>query len=142
MRRSQRYFTQWAAQYYVAAELIRRGYLVSITLGNAPTVDIFAESHSGKAFMIDVKGLRSPNWWILGKKHEPRPDLFYILVYIPKNLDQRPRFFIMTSEEAMREVEKHLEDLRSRGREENKLEYGFAWKVAFKYENAWHKLPK
>jgi hypothetical protein len=54
---SKRYKTQWAAQFYAAAELTRRGYLVSLTLGNAPVADLLAVSPSGKHFMVDVKGL-------------------------------------------------------------------------------------
>ena len=35
-----RYCVQWAAQFFVAAELTRRGYIVSFTLGNAPETDL------------------------------------------------------------------------------------------------------
>ena len=136
-----RWFTQWAAQFYVAAELTRRGYLVSLTFGHAPRVDIFAESPSGIPFMVDVKGLRSPNWWLIGRKPEPSEELFYILVYVPRNTEENPRFFIMTSSEVLEEIERHLEEIRARGREETELEYGFSWKTAFKYEDQWGKLP-
>jgi len=133
------YFTQWASQFYVAAELTRRGYLVSLTLGNAPSVDLLVVSPSGKQFMVDVKGLRRRNWWITGR---PKEDIFYILVYVPEDVEKSPRFFIMTSSEVKSEVEKHIENLKLKGRRVTELEYGFSWKTAFKYENQWGKLPK
>ena len=55
-RLSKRYQTQWAGQFYVAAELTRRGYLVSLTLGNAPVVDLLVVSPDGEHFGVDVKG--------------------------------------------------------------------------------------
>jgi len=140
--RPKRYFTQWAAQFYVAAELTRRGYLVSLTLGMAPKADLLVVSPSGKHFMVDVKGLSSPNWWIIGEHGlELHEDLYFILVYIPKDPEQSPRFFAMTSYDVKTEIEKHLDELRAREREITNLEYGFYWKVAFKYENRWDKLP-
>ena len=54
--------TQWAAQFLVAAELERHGYVVTFTMGHATPV---AGHPGGKApFWVDVKGLASRNsWW-------------------------------------------------------------------------------
>jgi len=35
--------THLAGEYFVAAELYRRGYSVALTLGNAKAIDLFAE---------------------------------------------------------------------------------------------------
>jgi hypothetical protein len=35
--------THLAGEYFVAAELYRRGYSVAMTLGNAKAIDLFAE---------------------------------------------------------------------------------------------------
>ena len=51
-----RYRTQWATQFYVAAELTRRGYLVSLTFGNAAVSDLLVSSPSGNNFTVDTKG--------------------------------------------------------------------------------------
>lgn len=139
--RNKGYYTQWATQFYVAAELTRRGYLVSLTLGTAPDTDLLVVSPSGKHFKVDVKGLRRLNWWILGRP-EPQKDLFYVLVYVPDDVQQPPKFFVMICREAEDEIEKHIEELKLKGREVTELEYGFSWKTAFKYENQWDKLPK
>lgn len=135
---SKGYFTQWAAQFYVAAELARRGYQVTLTLGMAPMRDLLVVSPSGRHFSVEVKGLRRPNWWIIGK---PKTDVYYVLTYIPEKTDQPPEFFIMTIKEVEEEENRHIEDLKKRGREVTELEYGFTWKVVFKYRNHWNILP-
>jgi len=136
------YFTQWASQFCVAAELTRRGYLVTLPLGNAPKTDIMAISPSGKRFTVEVKGLGEGNWWIIGKV-EPSEDLFYILVHVPReDPTQRPRFFIMKSDEVKNEEDKYIEEKKAKGKKVTEMDYGFAWKTVFKYENQWDKLPK
>ena len=36
-----------AGEFFVAAELYRRGYSVAVTLGNAKAIDLFAEKERG-----------------------------------------------------------------------------------------------
>ena len=57
-----RYKTQWATQFYAAAELTRRGYLVSLTFGNAAVSDLHVQSPDGVLFTVDVKGQSSRNF--------------------------------------------------------------------------------
>ena len=42
-----KYQTQWASQFFAAAELIRRGDQVALTLGNAPVTDLLVVSPEG-----------------------------------------------------------------------------------------------
>ena len=132
------YKTQWASQFYVAAELTRRGYLVALTLGNAQTTDLMVISQSGKQFKVDVKGLSRINFWLVKRRQEN--DLYYILVYLPED-GKPPRFFVMTSEEVANEIEQHKMSVEAKGRVYKKFSEGFNWSVAFKYENKWDKLP-
>jgi len=134
-----RYRTQWAAQFYVAAELTRRGYLVSLTLGNAPVADLLVVSPRGKHFMIDVKGQATRNFWII-KRRAPRDDLFYILVYLPKG-NERPRFFILSSSELMEEREEYRRHIELKGRKYRDELGGINWSTALKYEDRWDGLP-
>lgn len=108
-----RYQTQWAAQFYAAAELTRRGYLVSLTLGNAPVADLLAISPKGAQFEIDVKGQATKNFWLLQRRSPDRKLLFYVLVYFPRN-NQIPEFFVLTSSEAMRHREEYREHIESK----------------------------
>ena len=49
--------THLAGEYYVGAELYRRGYSVAMTLGNAKAIDLFAER--GKHTVnVQVKAIR------------------------------------------------------------------------------------
>jgi hypothetical protein len=134
------YQTQWTAQFYVAAELTRRGYLISLTLGNAPVTDLLAVSPQNKHFRIEVKGQSTKNFWLI-KRFEPDEELFYILVYIPKN-DVPPRFFILTSSELMQKREGYKNHIDSKsGRYKDALG-GVNWSTPLIYENRWDKLPK
>jgi hypothetical protein len=49
--------THLAGEYFVAAELYRRGYSVAMTLGNAKAIDLFAE-HGTRTVNIQVKAIR------------------------------------------------------------------------------------
>lgn len=75
---SRKYQTQWAAQFYAAAELTRRGYLVSLTFGNASEIDLLAVSPSGKHFAVDVKGQSTRNFWLI-QQRKNRDDLYFIV---------------------------------------------------------------
>ena len=50
--------TGLSSEYFVAAELYRRGYSVAITLGSTKAIDLFAEKNE-KAFQVQIKGMQS-----------------------------------------------------------------------------------
>jgi len=136
------HYTQWAAQFFTAAELTRRGYLVTFTLGNSPEWDMLIVSPHGKHFGVDVKGLKSPNFWLLGKHVlDDKEDLYFILVHVCKHPDPVD-FFILNSSQAKKIVEEHHDDLKKRGREIKNTEYGFNFKKVSEYKNKWEALPK
>jgi hypothetical protein len=90
-----------AGEYFVAAELSRRGFMASITLRNNDSIDIHVSKNSGsEIFAIQVKtnqyGGRS---WPLNKKCEllKALNLFYVFVSL-KGLTERPEYFIVPSE--------------------------------------------
>ena len=136
---TKRYQTQWASQFLVAAELTRRGYLVSLTLGNAPTADLLVVSPSGKHFMVNGKGQSTRNFWLI-KRESSQEDLFYILVYLPK--EGSPRYFVLSSREMMNERKKYEGHIKARGGSYRDELGGFNWSTAFPYENRWDVLPK
>jgi len=53
-KQTTRYKTQWAAQFFAAAELTRRGYLVSLTFGNAPASGLHVQSPIGTQFTVET----------------------------------------------------------------------------------------
>jgi hypothetical protein len=138
-RQTQSYITQWAAQFFSAAELVRRGYLVSLPLGNAHIVDIHVQSPEGIHFTVDVKGQSTKNFWLI-QRREPDPSHFFILVYLPKKLQERPEFFLLTSSELMRRRHKYEEESIKRGRY-NDATGGVNWSTPLDCKDCWSILP-
>lgn len=134
-----KYQTQWAAQFYAAAELCRRGHLVALTLGNAPRTDLLVVSPGETHYRVEVKGLAASNFWLI-QPHEPQDDLIFILVLVSRDLERQPQFFILTSAELMQEMESVLDAMRASGA--NMSGAGIRWKQAEKYEGCWETLPK
>jgi len=83
LTRRDAHFTQWAAQFFVAAELTRRGYLISFPLGNAPATDLQVTSPAGNSFPLEVKGLKSPNFWLIRRPQTGRQRI-YALLLVPQ----------------------------------------------------------
>ena len=89
-----------AGEYFVAAELARRGYMASVTLRNSDSIDIHASKiNEHKMFLIQVKTTQnSKRAWQLTKKAEnlQSANLFYVFVTL-KGLLERPDYFIVQS---------------------------------------------
>jgi hypothetical protein len=134
-----RYQTQWAAQFFAAAELTRRGYLVSLTFGNAPVSDLMVQSPMGKQFSVDVKGQSTRNFWLV-QTRPPNPNHFFVLVYLPPEFAP-PRFFVLSSDELMRRRNEYRQSVEYRGKYRDDLG-GINWKTAFDYEDKWIALPE
>jgi hypothetical protein len=103
----------------VAAELSRRGYVASLTLGNTPGIDILAsDARAEKTVGIQVKTNQgSGTSWMLSKKdEEPRGhNLFYVFVNL--NRLDRPEFYVVPRETVARQIrENHKRWLRTPGR--------------------------
>jgi hypothetical protein len=140
---SKKYQTQWAAQFYAAAELTRRGYLVSLTFGNAPVVDLLVVSPNGKHFMVDVKGQSTKNFWLI-QGREPDDDLFYILVYLSTKNDY-PDYFIISGSELMlkrNEYNEYKEHINAKSGKYRDDLGGINWSTCLPYKDKWENLPK
>jgi hypothetical protein len=62
--------THLAGEYFVAAELYRRGYSVAMTLGNAKAIDLFAEheAHTVNVQVKAIRGKKSIGWPMMKNK--------------------------------------------------------------------------
>ncbi len=148
---SRKYRTQWASTFFAAGELVRRGYLVTLTNGNAKFVDLLVQSTNESCFSIDVKGMSAHNWIPVRKPHRENSDQYYILVYVPQQLNDSeiPRYFIMSSREMCQEIANAEEKGMQANKERlaNGLEVykewasGISFKQAELYENKWATLP-
>lgn len=99
MAKSDTILTGVAGEYYVAAELSRRGYIASLTSKNTKGIDLLVSNQNGdKSASIQIKanstGLCS---WILNKKSEEECNdkLFYVFVTLKGN--DYPKYYIVKS---------------------------------------------
>jgi hypothetical protein len=69
-----------SGEFLVAGELARRGLGVSITFGNAKSVDIFAQS-TKTIYRIDAKAVRAKTNWPLNSASVDK-DVIYVFVYL------------------------------------------------------------
>lgn len=89
-----------SGEYFVAAELSRKGYIASITLRNTKGVDILCSNSTATKYAgIQVKTNKgSRNIWVLNEKCETyfAKNLFYVFVKLNNN-EKEPEFFVVPS---------------------------------------------
>ncbi|GAA6765973.1 hypothetical protein AAFH68_19120 [Flavobacterium sp. CGRL1] len=89
-----------AGEYYVAAELSRRGYLAAITLRNSESVDILVSNQKGnKLISLQVKTTQNKLKWILTKKVENdiSENKYFVFVNIPSDMNKAPIYRIISA---------------------------------------------
>jgi len=109
-----------AGEYFVAAELSRRGFIASISLRNTRGIDILATNQAGsRSVTIQCKTSQSRcRGWVLNEKCEAfvSGTHFYAFVSLG-NAGDRPRFHIVPSRVVAKRVkESHREWLATPGR--------------------------
>lgn len=99
--------TGLSGEYFVAAELYRRGWSVGMTIGNAKAVDLFAEKEN-IVVQVQVKSIykkKNVGWPIM--KASIKKDCIYIFVNLNGDKMSAPDYFICTSEEAFKKVKQY-----------------------------------
>jgi len=51
--------TNLASEFYVASQLFRQGYVVTVTLGHTKEIDLIVAHPDGRTITIDMKGLKN-----------------------------------------------------------------------------------
>src|ERR1019366_1543972 len=89
-----------SGEYFVAAELSRRGYICSVTLKNTKGIDILVTNESAtRTIGIQVKTNQNDRRaWVLNNKAEEfyADDLFYVFVNLV-GIGQIPEYYIVPS---------------------------------------------
>jgi hypothetical protein len=86
-----------AGEFFVAAELSKRGYLVSLTMGNAKAVDLFAE-RDGHAICIQVKAAAGSYGWPLSPdKAKIIDNVLYVFVAL-NAVGTPPDYYVLTAQ--------------------------------------------
>ena len=82
-----------AGEFFVAAELLKRGLQTYLTLGNAKSIELFAINDQGTRFTIQVKALRSPNYFLIDLERV-QDACYYVFVVLNKP-DISPDYYIV-----------------------------------------------
>ena len=129
--------THLSGEFLVAGELSRRGYPVSITMGNAKSIDIYADSKDGP-IKIDAKAGRTKTNWPINESAVSK-DQYYIFVYlqdenkIKENVP--PEYFVVSGKELLSKKKKLIAKF--------KVMQGVMYQSLKedKYKERWDKLP-
>jgi len=99
--------TGLSGEYFVAAELYRRGWLIGLTMGNAKAVDLFAEKDD-LVIQVQVKAIykkKNVGWPIM--KDKIKKNCMYIFVNLNADFMGMPDYYIATAEEAIEKVKQY-----------------------------------
>lgn len=73
--------TALAGEFFVAAELLRRGLQCSITFGNAKAIDLFAYNPAvKKKFTVQVKALRQKNAVLISSEKVSKDHIYVFVI--------------------------------------------------------------
>lgn len=92
-----------AGEFLVAGKLFKRGLQVSVTMGNAKSIDLFVHNiRTDHTFNVQVKTLRSKNCFPMRKKNIRENDI-YVFVILNK-FDQGEEFFILPGKTIQKDI--------------------------------------
>ncbi len=102
-----------SGEYFVAAELSRRGYMCSITLKNTKGIDVLVSNdNSNKLLGVQVKTNNSNRKaWVLNKKAEELSEDNFVYIFTNlKELGQLPDYYIVPSKIVSEYIKKEHRD--------------------------------
>lgn len=93
-----------SGEYFAAAELIRRGFSIAITMGNTKSIDIFGEKEN-KSFQFQVKSIQSKKSISFNlSRNSVINDCIYIFVNLNADVLTPPEFFIIKGSEVLQHL--------------------------------------
>lgn len=97
-RQTEKYHLSLAGEFYVAAELQRRGIAAAVTYGNAKKADVVAFSSGSLAVAIEVKSTPGQRWVVGGWVPQPS-SAPWVFVHVPANSLAPPSFYVLSQKE-------------------------------------------
>ena len=93
-----------AGEFLVAGKLFKRGLQVSVTMGNAKSIDLFAHNpQTGRTFTVQVKTVRDKNCYPMTRESIRGSD---ILVFVILNgVNQDEEFFILLGKTVLNDID-------------------------------------
>ncbi len=104
--RPQSNYSHLAGEYFVAAELSKRGYTVAMTMGNAKAIDLFAEKDL-RAVNVQVKAIslrKNVGWPMLKAKVFDR--IIYVMVCL-NDEHTPPTYFVARGDEIRQKIKEY-----------------------------------
>ena len=146
-KQEQKYHLSLAGEFFVAAELQRRGISAAVTYGNAKCADVVAFSVSGeKAVVIEVKSTSQSRWVVGGRSPvaSPKP---WVFVYLPIDQSEAASYYVVLQSE-LHDILAPLDiEYNRKFKEKHGVEYGdrpgvvnFTRAQAEPFKNAWEKI--
>ncbi|EMS79348.1 MULTISPECIES: hypothetical protein [Desulfotignum] len=122
-----------AGEYFVCAELCRRGYLALLTPKNNPLFDVIASTQDGsKTVSIQVKtrSIQNKQGWKLGKNITTKrnnPGFFVVLVNLEE--DGLPEFYIYEYDSLADVVDRNYKTYMAQSKRDGtkRKDVGFRW---------------
>ena len=145
-----------SGEYFVAAELERRGFTVAVPMSNTKDFDILAiNRETNRQVALQVKTNRGKGkYWLLNKKSEElkSDNIYYVLLCL--NELEQPEYYIVESELIADSMQKGYQQwLQEEGKKEKRHETTmrkFAFDVlgvnnvlglkSYDYKDKWEKL--
>jgi hypothetical protein len=142
-----------AGEYYVCAELCRRGYLALLTPKNNPLFDIISSNADGTrtvSIQVKTRSIENKQGWKLGKDicfKKNNPNLFVVLVNLEE--DGLPEFYIyeydVLAERVQKNYDKYLSIPKRDGSQRKEVDFRWHDKNLFneddkKRRNDWQPI--
>lgn len=134
-------------EYFVAAELERRGFSVAVPMKNTPFFDLLAMNQKSKRLIsIQVKTTSAKRAkWKLNKKDEQSEDRNMFYVFVKLNDQEQPDYYIISSKIVSKTIrEEHSKWLKTPGKKGQKHNDNnvriFEIEDIDSYKNAWDSL--
>ena len=99
-----------AGEYFVAAELSRRGVVAALTMSGTDAFDILAVNKAGDSYSIQVKTTQNEKklrWLLSSKDEKPKAD-FYVFVNL-NGTEKQPDYYIMRATEVAAAIKEEHE---------------------------------
>ena len=144
---SQKYSISLSGEFFVTAELLRRGVMAAVTYGNAKKADVVAVSGS-HAVKIEVKTSQTGRWALGSSPPSAETAPIWVLVRMPEDLNMPPRFHVLTAEDlltaiAIRDVPFHQRYRDKHGKEfEGRGVYNVVEAEIAAHAGRWDKITK
>ena len=105
--------TGMAGEFLVAGKLFKRRIQVSVTMGNAKSIDLFVHNpRTDRTFNVQVKTLRTKNCFPM-RRENLKPGHVYVFVILNRD-DQDEQFFIVLAKTILNDINRFFGSSYSR----------------------------